>query len=232
MSWRCFWKNIVKWNKYWRIEQSKNIRQKNMTEIIKDLVTEKTVNGIKIPKRPKIKQGAFQIYTGEGKGKSTASLGLMLRALGSGMHVYYVRMLKPRWKTGELKLCPENFHPNLTFRNVPHYWALCVSKTIPEDVATMKVKMKPEMEDLHEQVKSGKYDLIIADEINYCIFRGLLSVEKAIQIVEDRPKNVELVFTGRYAHEELVERADMVTEMKKIKHHFDKGIRARIGIEF
>jgi cob(I)alamin adenosyltransferase len=232
MSWRCFWKNIVKWKKYWRIEQSKNIRQIKMTEIIKDLVTEKTVNGIKIPKRPKIKQGAFQIYTGEGKGKSTASLGLMLRALGSGMHVYYVRMLKPRWKTGELKLCPENFHPNLTFRNVPHYWALCVSKTIPEDVATMKVKMKPEMEDLHEQVKSGKYDLIIADEINYCIFRGLLSVEKAIQIVEDRPKNVELVFTGRYAHEELVERADMVTEMKKIKHHFDKGIRARIGIEF
>ncbi len=232
MSWRCFWKNIVKWKKYWRIEQSKNKRQIKMTEIIKDLVTEKTVNGIKIPKRPKIKQGAFQIYTGEGKGKSTASLGLMLRALGSGMHVYYVRMLKPRWKTGELKLCPENFHPNLTFRNVPHYWALCVSKTIPEDVATMKVKMKPEMEDLHEQVKSGKYDLIIADEINYCIFRGLLSVEKAIQIVEDRPKNVELVFTGRYAHEKLVERADLVTEMKKIKHHFDKGIRARIGIEF
>jgi cob(I)alamin adenosyltransferase len=96
----------------------------------------------------------------------------------------------------------------------------------------MKEKMEPEMEDLHEQVKSGKYDLIIADEINYCIYRGLLSVEKAIQIVEDRPKNVELVFTGRYAHEKLVERADLVTEMKKIKHHFDKGIRARIGIEF
>ena len=73
-----------------------------MTDIMKDLTTEKTVNGIHIPKRPKIKQGAFQIYTGEGKGKSTASLGLMLRALGSGMHVYYVRMLKPRWKTGEL----------------------------------------------------------------------------------------------------------------------------------
>ena len=232
MSWRCFWKNIVKWKKYWRIDKSKNKRQIKMTEIIKDLVTEKTVNGIKIPKRPKIKQGAFQIYTGEGKGKSTASLGLMLRALGSGMHVYYVRMLKPRWRTGELKLCPENFHPNLTFRNVPHYWALCVSKTIPEDVETMTLKMKPEMEDLHEIVKSGKYDMIIADEINYCIFRGLLTLEKAIQIVEDRPKHVELVFTGRHAHHELVERADLVTEMKKIKHHFDKGIRARIGIEF
>jgi cob(I)alamin adenosyltransferase len=99
-------------------------------------------------------------------------------------------------------------------------------------VETMTLKMKPEMEDLHKIVKSGKYDMIIADEINYCIFRGLLTLEKAIQIVEDRPKHVELVFTGRHAHHELVERADLVTEMKKIKHHFDKGIRARIGIEF
>ena len=203
-----------------------------MEKIIKSLETEKTMNGIKIPKRPNIKQGAFQIYTGEGKGKSTASLGLMLRALGSGLHVYYVRMLKPRWKTGELKLCPENFHPNLTFKNVPHYWALCVSKTIPLDVERMKEKMQPEMEDFHEKVKSGNYDLVIADEINYCIFRGLISLDKAIEIVNDRPKNVELIFTGRHAHKKLVEMADLVTEMKKIKHHFDKGIRARIGIEF
>ena len=148
------------------------------------------------------------------------------------MHVYYVRMLKPRWKTGELKLCPEGFHPNLTFRNFPHYWALCVSKTIPEDVETMKEKMKPEMDHFHEQVRSGKYDLIIADEINYCIHRELISLEKALAIVDDRPNNLELVFTGRHAKEELIERADLVTEMRKIKHHFDQGIRARIGIEF
>ena len=156
----------------------------------------------------------------------------MLRALGSGMHVYYIRMLKPRWKTGELKLCPEGFHPNLTFRNIPHYWALCVSKTIPEDVEVMKEKMKPEMDDFHEKVRSGKYDLIIADEINYCIHRELISLKKALAIVDDRPKNVELVFTGRHAKPELIERADLVTEMRKVKHHFDQGIRARIGIEF
>ena len=202
-----------------------------MSDTIIDLETA-TIGGPKISKRPKIKHGAFQIYTGEGKGKSTASLGLMLRALGSGMHVYYVRMLKPRWKTGELKLCPEGFHPNLTFRNFPHYWALCVSKTIPEDVETMKEKMKPEMDHFHEQVRSGKYDLIIADEINYCIHRELISLGKALAIVDDRPKNLELVFTGRYAKEELIKRADLVTEMCKIKHHFDQGIRARIGIEF
>ena len=203
-----------------------------MIELKKDLKTIKTVNVIHIPNRPKIKHGSFLIYTGEGKGKSTASLGLMLRALGSGLHVYYVRMLKPRWKTGELKLCPKNFHPNLTFRNVPHYWALCVSKTVPIDVEKMKEKMRPEMDDLHEKVKSGKFDLIIADEINYCIYRDLVPLQKAINIVNDRPKNVELIFTGRYAHKKLVDQADLVTEMKKIKHHFDKGIRARIGIEF
>ena len=202
-----------------------------MSETIIDLETE-TRNGLKIPKRPKVKHGAFQIYTGEGKGKSTASLGLMLRALGSGMHGYYMRMLKPRWKTGELKLCPEGFHPNLTFRNVPHYWALCVSKTIPEDVEAMKEKMKPEMEDFHQQVRSGKYDLIIADEINYCIHRELISLEKALEIVDDRPSHLELVFTGRHAKPELIEKADLVTEMRKVKHHFDQGIRARIGIEF
>ena len=88
------------------------------------------------------------------------------------------------------------------------------------------------MEDLQQKVNSVKYDMIIADEINYCIFRGLLPLKKAIQIVDDRPKNVELVFTGRHAPPELVARADLVTEMKKIKHHFDQGIRARIGIEF
>ena len=203
-----------------------------MDEIIKNLKTERIFNEIHIPKRPNVKHGAFQIYTGEGKGKSTASLGLMLRALGSGLHVYYVRMLKPRWKTGELKLCPENFHPNLTFRNVPHYWALCVSKKVPMDVEMMKEKMKPEMDDLHQKVKSAEYDLIIADEINYCIFRDLIPLNKAIEVVDDRPKNVELIFTGRHAHKKLVDKADLVTEMKKIKHHFDQGIRARIGIEF
>ena len=100
------------------------------------------------------------------------------------------------------------------------------------DVELMKEKLKPEMEDFHEKVKSGIYDLIIADEINYCIYRGLIPLDKVINIVNDRPKNVELIFTGRHAHEKLVEKADLVTEMKKIKHHFDKGIRARIGIEF
>ena len=181
--------------------------------------------------QPRLKQGAFQIYTGEGKGKSTASMGLMLRALGCGFHVYYLRMLKPRWKTGELAICP-TLHPNLTYRNVEQDWILSKSKEIPEHIETMKKALEKEMDSLETILLSGKHDLVIVDEINYCIHRGLISPERALGLVEKRPEHVELVFTGRYAHPDLIARAGVVTEMRKIKHHFDQGIKARRGIEF
>jgi len=180
---------------------------------------------------PKLKHGAFQIYTGEGKGKSTASMGLMLRALGCGFRVYYLRMMKPRWKTGELAMCP-TLHPNLTYRNVEQDWILSKSKHIPEHVEAMRKALAGELESLEKIMCGGEYDLVIVDEINYCIHRELVPLERAIALVEKRPANVELVFTGRYATEELIARADVVTEMRKIKHHFDQGITARRGIEF
>jgi cob(I)alamin adenosyltransferase len=181
--------------------------------------------------RPRLKQGAFQIYTGEGKGKSTASMGLMLRALGCGFRVYYMRMMKPRWKTGELAICP-TLHPNLAYKNVEQDWILSKSKNIPEHVVAMKAALTEVMDELQHLVVSSEYDLVIVDEINYCIHRDLIPVERAIALVESRPENVELVFTGRYAHEALIERAGVVTEMRKIKHHFDNGVPARRGIEF
>jgi cob(I)alamin adenosyltransferase len=181
--------------------------------------------------RPRLKEGAFQIYTGEGKGKSTASMGLMLRALGCGFRVYYLRMMKPRWKTGELAICP-TLHPNLTYQNVEQDWILTKSKNIPEHVAAMKTALSKVMDDLDRLIVSLEYDVVIVDEINYCIHRNLIPLERAIALVENRPKNVELVFTGRYAPEGLIERAGIVTEMRKIKHHFDNGVPARRGIEF
>jgi len=155
----------------------------------------------------------------------------MLRALGAGFRVYYLRMLKPKWKTGELNILPD-LHPNLTFKNVDHPWKLTISKTIPEEVALMTELLKPDMVELKNIVASGKYDMVIVDEINYCIHRGVVSLEDAINIIDSRPEKVELVFTGRYAKPEIVERADLVTEMTKIKHYFDKGLKARLGIEF
>jgi cob(I)alamin adenosyltransferase len=181
--------------------------------------------------RPRLKQGAFQIYTGEGKGKSTASMGLMLRALGCGFRVYYLRMMKPRWKTGELAICP-TLHPNLTYKNVEQDWILSRSKNIPEHVEAMRAALSQVMDELDQIITSSEYDLVIVDEINYCLHRNLIPLERAIALVERRPANVELVFTGRYAPEELIERAGVVTEMRKIKHHFDQGVTARRGIEF
>lgn len=180
---------------------------------------------------PRLKNGAFQIYTGEGKGKSTASMGLMLRALGCGFRVYYLRMMKPRWKTGELALCP-TLHPNLTYRNVEQDWILSRSKHIPEHVDAMTKALASEMDQLQTVLTEAAHDLVVVDEINYCIHRGLIPLERALELVQSRPPEVELVFTGRYAHESLVEAADVVTEMRKIKHHFDKGVAARRGIEF
>jgi len=180
---------------------------------------------------PRLKHGAFQIYTGEGKGKSTASMGLMLRALGCGFRVYYLRMMKPRWKTGELALCP-TLHPNLTYRNVEQDWILSRSKHIPEHVEAMTKALALEMDSLQSVLTAGEHDLIIVDEINYCIHRGLIPIERALEFARARPPLVELVFTGRYAHDDLIALADVVTEMRKIKHHFDQGITARRGIEF
>src|SRR5258708_4598149 len=122
--------------------------------------------------RVRLKQGAFQIYTGEGKGKSTASMGLMLRALGCGLRVYYLRMMKPRWKTGELAICP-TLHPNLTYKNVEQDWILSKSKNIPEHVTAMRAALALEMDALEKILVGGEYDLVIVDEINYCIHREL-----------------------------------------------------------
>jgi cob(I)alamin adenosyltransferase len=88
------------------------------------------------------------------------------------------------------------------------------------------------MDELDQLIASSEYDLVIVDEINYCLHRNLIPLERAIALVDHRPANVELVFTGRYAPEELIERAGVVTEMRKIKHHFDQGVTARRGIEF
>jgi cob(I)alamin adenosyltransferase len=111
-------------------------------------------------------------------------------------------------------------------------WILSRSKHIPEHVEAMTVALATEMDKLEEVLQAGAHDLVIVDEINYCIHRNLIPVERALKLAQARPPQVELVFTGRYAHESLMELADVVTEMRKIKHHFDKGVSARRGIEF
>jgi cob(I)alamin adenosyltransferase len=160
-----------------------------------------------------------------------ASLGLALRALGSGLRVYYLRLMKPHWKTGEFLLLPD-LHPRLHFRNVEQDWRLRKSGSDPAAVEAMRQALAREMDSLEDLVRGGEYDLVIADELAFCVGRGLIPWNRVARLIAARPEHVELVFTGRDAPPEMIAAADLVTRMDKVKHPFDQGWQARRGIEF
>ena len=175
-----------------------------------------------------LKKGMVQIYTGEGKGKTTAAFGLALRAAGNGFRVAIFQFLKAEGSmTGELALA-EKFKNVSIFRN---------DQTHP--MFSKKVKMedlKHNAELLYiearEKILSGKYDLVVLDEINNCMFGGLVNIKEVLKMMEEKPEHVEIILTGRSVPPEIVKNADLVTEMLKIKHPFEKGVDARKGIEY
>jgi cob(I)alamin adenosyltransferase len=178
-----------------------------------------------IPPEIKNELGLVQVYTGNGKGKTTASLGLAFRATGRGLEVLMIQFLKP----------PMNYGEHLHAEKVPNFTILplgldhMVSK-VPRDV---DIKIAREtLQKAKEEIYSGKYDLVILDEINNAMSWNLLSAEEVIEVLKGRPENIEIVLTGRGAPPKIVEYADLVTEMTLIKHPFDKGTRARKGIEY
>lgn len=166
----------------------------------------------------------IHVYTGDGKGKTTAALGLTLRAVGAGWKVLFAQFLK-HGEYSEIKALKR----------------LGNQVTIRQYGSGRFIKGKPSMEEIKtaqaglgeiiQVMKERKYDLIVLDEINVAVHFGLIPVENVINLLERRPQDVELVFTGRWAPKEITERADLVTEARMIKHYFNKGIRAREGIE-
>ncbi len=168
--------------------------------------------------------GCVQVYTGDGKGKTTAATGLAVRAAGAGLHVFIGQFIKGR-DSAEMKLLR----------------ARCPEVDIEQFGEGRFIKGKPSAEDvtnacngikrLKNALTSGKYDMVIADEANGALGAGIISLSELLALVDARPANVELVITGRNAPPELIERADLVTEMKCIKHYFDSGVTARKGIE-
>ncbi|MCL2711910.1 MAG: cob(I)yrinic acid a,c-diamide adenosyltransferase [Methanomassiliicoccaceae archaeon] len=173
----------------------------------------------------KKKLGLVQVYTGNGKGKTTAALGLSLRAVGNGLNVAFVQFMKYDQGSGEYIMSKrlENF--SLLPYGLTH---LVDPKNITEgdrkaaNDALLKIK---------EMLYSGKYDLFIMDEINVAMAWGLVDVDTAIDILNGRPDNIEVVLTGRYAPDKIIEYADLVTEMRMVKHPYEKGIGPRKGIE-
>ncbi len=173
----------------------------------------------------KMQHGLVQIYTGNGKGKTTAAFGLALRALGAGLKIYLAQFIK-KGSYSEIKAL-RRFHPDIVVRQCGRG---CFIRGKPD--AANILSARKGLKDLNRAMTCGKYDLVIADEIICAVNAGLIPLKEVLCLIEKKPAVVELVLTGRNAPKQIVKRSDLVTEMRKIKHPFDKGIRARKGIEY
>ncbi len=175
----------------------------------------------------KLERGLIQVYTGDGKGKTTASLGLAFRAAGHGMKTLIIQFMKGCVFYGELESA-KRMEPYIRIVQVGREEFVKRGDPDPIDIELAKKGM----ELAREAISSGEYDIIVLDEINVAVDYGLIPLEEVLDLMENKPSNVELVLTGRYAHPEIVKRADLVTEMLEIKHYYsEKGIDARDGIE-
>lgn len=174
----------------------------------------------------RFQRGLVIVYTGDGKGKTTAAMGQALRALGHGFKVLAVQFMKGK-KYGEV-LCAEKLLPNL--------------KIIPCGLDSFVMKDNPAPVDIElarqglklakEALASKEYQMIILDEINVALDFKLIPLEEVLDLIRNKPDEIDLVLTGRYAPQQIIDLADTVSEVKEIKHHYSKGIKERAGIEF
>jgi len=177
---------------------------------------------------PQSRKGLILINTGPGKGKTTAALGTAFRAVGCGMRVLFLQFLKGSWHYGELDaVLPhgDNFHIKQLGRG---FVKVGGAETDPEDLKMVQ----DAWEESKAAILSGDWDLVVLDEINYAIGYGMLDPEEVAKTLLERPEMVHVILTGRNAHPKLVEIADTVTEMREVKHAYQKGILAQRGIEF
>jgi len=170
--------------------------------------------------------GLIQVYTGNGKGKTSAALGLALRAVGHRFKVLIIQFLKGGISYGELKSA-RKLSPYLTI--VPMGRECFVDKKNPHPIDRRWAKKGWKL--AQEAVQGQKYQIVILDEINVAVEYGLVPLEELLALMKDKPENVELILTGRWAKAEVLRRADLVTEMKEVKHYYRKGMESRIGIE-
>lgn len=175
---------------------------------------------------PRLERGLIQVYTGDGKGKTSAAFGLALRAVGRGLKVYVIQFIKGGFDYGELYIVERL--PNFKLK------AFGRGKFVTDVPPTEDdVKLAKEAFELARKVvSSGEYDVVVLDEINVALHLKLIETEEVVDLIRSKPKHVELILTGRYVPPEVVELADLVTEMKEIKHPYTKGVPPRKGIEF
>ncbi len=170
-------------------------------------------------------KGCIQIYTGNGKGKTTAALGLSLRAVGAGLKVFFAQFVK-----GKLYSEIEVINRAVPYITLKQYGLDCFIKKKPtvEDINAARTGLK----EVEQIIYSGDYDIVVLDEVNIALYYKLFSVGEVIKIITNKPDKTEIIITGRKAPKELIEIADLVTDMVEIKHYYNKGIEARKGIEY
>jgi cob(I)alamin adenosyltransferase len=175
-----------------------------------------------------IRRGLIIVNTGPGKGKTTAAMGTALRAVGQGMRVLMLQFLKGSWHYGELDAV-KAFGDKFTMKQMGRgFVKVGAEKPDPEDVRMVEQAWAEADQAIH----SGQWDVVILDEINYAIGYGMLNPEKVAESLKKKPDMVHVILTGRNAHPTIVDIADTVTEMRQVKHAYEKGVMAQRGIEY
>jgi len=170
--------------------------------------------------------GYLQVYTGDGKGKTTAALGLAFRAAGRGLRTYIAQLLKGQ-PTGELEAA-KKLAPLIRIEQFGREGFIMVKEgPDDEDVERARAGLAKAL----GAMLSGDYEIVVLDEVNTAVHFKILTEAEVLAVVDRRPPSVELVLTGRYAPASFIERADLVTEMEAVKHYYEKGVKAREGIE-
>lgn len=174
----------------------------------------------------KLAKGLVQVYTGNGKGKTTAALGLVFRALGHGLHIHVMQFMKGQTVYGELESA-KRFAGQLVIEQVGLPSFVKAGRQTAED----RQRAQQAFARARALITSGSYDLVVLDELNCAIDLELVELAEVKALIRSKPAHTELVITGRNAHPDLVALADLVTEMREIKHYFNAGQAARVGIE-
>ncbi|MBW2092428.1 MAG: cob(I)yrinic acid a,c-diamide adenosyltransferase [Deltaproteobacteria bacterium] len=171
--------------------------------------------------------GYIHIYTGDGKGKTSAALGLAFRALGRGLKVYITQFMKAEKSSGE-HFAAKAFDKQLVIKPMGLPGFILPGKSRPED----RQMARKALAEAKTAMKSHEYDVIILDEINVAVSFSLLEVKDVMDFLAIKPPHVELILTGRNAHPDIIEKADLVSDVKQVKHYLQEGIKARKGVEF
>ncbi len=173
-------------------------------------------------------RGLLIVYTGDGKGKTTAAMGMALRAAGHGLKTLMIQFIKGSWKYGELESI-RKLAPYFTVKPMGKgFIRFDKNGPGPEDIQAVEEAW----DYFKQEMRSGSNHMIILDEINYAVGYQLIAIDEVLETITSKPDDLHLILTGRNAHPELIEKADLVTEMREIKHPFQKGIKAQKGIEF